>query len=161
MKQKVKRKILFEGLGFPILLTNVPMIKIRGDWAPDISYNKLQNAVLLHLCHKKMPLTGNETKFIRKYFSLTTKHFGYIFGYSHSAVLKWENQGNNIARMAPTTEFYLRLYVLEYLQQEKSDFKELYNEISIPQLAECLKKSETYDYNPLSIDVYKESLTAA
>ena len=138
------------------------MVEIRGELAPDINYNKLQKAVLLHLCHKKMPLTGNEIKFIKKYFSLTTKEFGYIFAYTHSAVLKWENQGNHIARMVPTAEFYLRVYVLEYIQKEKSDLKALYNEIHIPQLAEYLKKLEYDDYDPLSIyDICKESLSAA
>lgn len=160
MKQKIEKKMIFYGLGFPIILTNVPMVEIRGDLTPDINYNKLQKTVLLHLCHKKTPLTGNEIKFIRKYFSLTTKAFGHLFGYTHAAILKWEAHGDSIARMIPTTEVYLRLYILEYIVQGSSDFKELYKEISIPELADYLKKAKNYKYNPLSIDACRE-LSAA
>ena len=35
MRQKIQKNLLFETLGFPIILTNVPMVEIRGEWAPD------------------------------------------------------------------------------------------------------------------------------
>lgn len=156
MKKKIVRNLVIETLGFPVRLSNVPMIELRGDFVPDIDYNKLQKAVLLHLCHKKTPLTGNEVQFIRKYFSLTTKAFGNLFGYTHSAILKWESKADQIARIAPTTEVYLRLYLLEYLHQTPSDFKQLYLEISIPDLASYLKKADAQDYTPISINAQTE-----
>ncbi len=161
MKHKIEKLYLYEGLGFPIQLVNVPMVHVRGEFILDINFNHLQKAVLLHLCYKKTPLTGNEVKFIRKYFSLNKTAFGCLFGYSHSAVLKWENQGNYIARIAPTTEIYLRLYVLNFLGRESADFKELYEEIRIPQLAEYLKKSKQVPYIPLSINAEKDLASAA
>ncbi len=161
MKHKIKKSYIFEGLGFPVHLTNVPMIEIRGEFILDINFNKLQKAVLLLLCYKKMPLTGNEVKFIRKYFSLTTTAFGRLFGYTHSAILKWENQGDGIARIAPTTEVYLRLYILEFLQKDAADFKELYDEIQIPQLAEYLRRPKAFTYIPLSIDAGEELMSVA
>ena len=159
MKHKIEKKYRFEGLGFPIVLTNVPMIEMRGEFILDIDFNKLQKAVLMHLCHKKIPLTGNEVKFIREYFSFTTTAFGQLFGYSHSAVLKWENQGDLIARIAPTAELCLRLYILEFLQKKAADFKHLYDEIRIPILAEYLKRSKVHAYVPISINA-KTSLAA-
>lgn len=161
MKHKIQKSFTYEGLGFPIHLTNVPLVEVRGEFILDINFNHLQKAVLLHLCHKKTPLTGNEVKFIRKYFSLTKTAFGQLFGYSHSAVLKWENQEDSIARMAPTTEIYLRLHILEFLKGNARKFKELYDEIRIPQLAEYLKKPKKYEYIPLSINAKKELITAA
>lgn len=161
MKHKIEKSYTYEGLGFPIHLTNVPMAEVRGEFILDIDFNKLQKAVLFHLCHKKMPLTGNEVRFIRKYFSLTTAAFGHLFGYTHSAILKWENQENAIARIAPTAEVYLRLYILEFLKKEATDFKELYNEIRIPLLAEFLKRRHDYEYMPLSINAKKELISAA
>jgi DNA-binding transcriptional regulator YiaG len=160
MKHKIEKSYIFEGLGFPVHLTNVPMIEARGEFILDIDFNKLQKAVLLHLCHKKTPLTGSEVKFIRKYFSLTTVDFGLLFGYSHSAILKWENQEDNIARIAPTTEIYLRLYILEFLKKGAEDFKDLYDEIRIPQLAKYLKQPQNYSYVPLSINAKKELISA-
>ncbi len=161
MRTKIEKKYVFEGLGFPVHLTNVPMIEMRGEYVLDIDFNKLQKAVLLHLCHKKTPLTGNEVKFIREYFSLNTTEFGRLFGYSHSAVLKWENQGDAIARIAPTTEIYLRLHMLTFLNKDALDFKELYNEIRIPELAKYLKPSQRYTYTPISINAKKELISAA
>src|SRR5262245_3231418 len=148
MKHKIEKLYTFEGLGFPVILTNAPMIEVRGEYILDIDFNKLQKAVLLHLCHKKTPLTGNEVRFIREYFSLATTAFGRLFGYSHSAVLKWENQEDAIARIAPTAEVYLRLFVLNFLNQKATDFKSLYHEICVPELAEYLKRSKTYTYIP-------------
>jgi DNA-binding transcriptional regulator YiaG len=161
MKTKIEKSYVYEGLGFPVNLTHVPMIEIRGEFILDIDFNKLQKAVLLHLSHKKTPLTGNEIKFIRKYFSLNTTSFGFLFGYSHSAVLKWENQGDAIARITPTAEIYLRLYILDFLQKDPSDFKELYHEIRIPELAKYLKPSQKYVYIPISINAKKELISVA
>lgn len=156
MERKIEKSYEFNELGFPIILTNVPMIKVRNEFILDIDYNHLQNAVLMHLCYKKTPLTGNEVKFIRKFFSLTTTEFGYRFGYTHAAVIKWENQRNEIARITPTTEIYLRLFILEFLDKSAKDFKELYKEIQISELAKYLKKSSTFVYSPISINAKKE-----
>ena len=149
------------GLGFPVHLTNVPMVQIRGEFTLNIDFNKLQRAVLLHLSHKKRPLTGSEVKFIRKFFSLTTTSFGYLFGHSHTAILKWENQEDSIARMAPATEIYLRLYILDFLQKDALDFKELYHEIRFPDLAKYLKLPQKHSYTPISINAKKELISAA
>lgn len=161
MKKKIEKSYTYEGLGFPVQLTNVPMIEIRGEFILDIDFNKLQKAVLLHLSHKKTPLTGNEVQFVRKYFSLNVTDFGCLFGYSHSAILKWENQGDAFARIAPTAEIYLRLYILDFLQKDALDFKELYNEIRIPELAKYLKTSQEYAYTPMSINAKKELISVA
>lgn len=161
MRTKIEKSYLYEGLGFPVHLTNVPLVEIRGEFTLNIDFNKLQKVVLLHLIHKKTPLTGNEVKFIRKYFSLTTTAFAHLFGYSHSAVLKWENQGDAIARIAPTTEICLRLYILNFLEKDALDFKELYNEIQIPELAKYLRSSQKLcHYNPISINAKKELISA-
>lgn len=161
MRHKTVKSYTYDGLGFPVHLTNVPMIEVRGEFILDIDFNKLQKAVLLHLCHKKTPLTGDEVKFIRKYFSLTTTAFAALFAHSHSAILKWENQGNSIARIAPTTELYLRLYILEFLKKDAEDFKELYHEIRISQLAEFSKMKRLYTYIPLSINAKEELMSVA
>src|SRR5437016_1388791 len=143
MKQKIAKKFLFEGLGFPVLLTNVPMIKVRGDYVPNINYNTLQKTVLLCLCHKNSPLTGYEVAFILKYFALTAKEFGKILGCSHVAVLKWEKQKNQPARITPTTEVCIRLFILDNLKQKASAFKALFRELNLANLADHLKKAKS------------------
>src|SRR5438445_164311 len=104
MEKKKLKHFLYEGLGFPIHLMNVPMLKTRGKWTPDIDYNKLQQVVLLALAEKPLSLTGNEIKFIRKYFRKTLTAFGQEFGVSHVAVIDWEGEENRPIKINPATE---------------------------------------------------------
>lgn len=57
----------------------------------DIDFKKLQDVVLQALINKPIPLTGAELRFIRKFLELPTAAFGKLFGVSHVAVIKWEN----------------------------------------------------------------------
>ena len=41
---KRAKRFLYEGLGFPIELINVRLVKKRGVWTPAINYNKLDLA---------------------------------------------------------------------------------------------------------------------
>src|SRR3989344_6858416 len=108
MKKKLKQHFLYEGLGFPIHLLNVPMIKTRGEWTPDVNYDHLQKAILNALAEKPISLTGGEIHFIRKYFRKTLEAFGQEFGVSHVAVMDWEKQENKPVKMNPATEKCIR-----------------------------------------------------
>nr|NGX49592.1 hypothetical protein [Candidatus Anoxychlamydiales bacterium] len=93
-KQKIEKEIIYEGLGFPILLRNVPMVELRGNWVPDIDLNVLQKVTLLALAHQPVDLTGNQIRFIRTWLGLTQSEFGKLFGVTHPAVVKWEKKRN-------------------------------------------------------------------
>lgn len=153
MKKKKIKKFIYEGLGFPIVLKNVPVIEIRGEKILDINFNGLQKAVLLSLCHKPMPLTGNEIKFVRKYFQLTLAEFGEKFGCSHPAVIKWEKHGNRFAKIEPTTDVCIRLFIFSHLNGKSNAFKKLYDELDIMQL---MKHRNKIVHDMLSIDVDEE-----
>lgn len=157
MKNKVIKQFLYEGLGFPIVLKNLPTIEKHGEVIPDVNFNQLQKAVLLSLCHKAMPLTGNEIGFIRKYFEMTLAQFGEKLGCSHVAVLKWEKQGDTFAKIEPTTDVCIRLFVFSQLNSKSVAFKQLYNELNIAHLLKC--KNQAIQKS-ISIDV-KEELKAA
>jgi len=126
-KEKKIENILYEDLGFPILLLNCPMTKNFGEWFLDINLEKLQRAVLELLIRKPAPLAGNEIRFIRKYFELTTTDFGKLFGVSHSAVLKWEK--GDIPQ--PTTDAFIRFFVLSKLHKQDDEFGKLYREMHL------------------------------
>jgi hypothetical protein len=104
--------------GFPVILRQVPMIKVRGEWVPELNANHLRWAVLLALAHKPGPLTGSEVRFLRHWMELTAVAFGESVGVSHAAVLKWEKAGDGAAKIAPGTEFRLRFLILEKLPPE-------------------------------------------
>lgn len=99
--QKIVKHFIYEGLGFPVHLRDVPMMKTRGQWTPDIDYNQLQQDVLVSLAKKDSPLTGNEIRFIRKFFRKTLEMFGQEFGVSQTAVMDWEKQENSPIKINP------------------------------------------------------------
>lgn len=123
MEKKIVKKFIYKGLGFPIVLTNVPMVKRRDIWTPAIDYNKLQRQVLLALSQKPAALTGNEIHFIRTYFEMTLENFGKLFGVSHVAVLNWEKREEQGSKITPATELYIRLLILEKLHINNQIFR--------------------------------------
>jgi DNA-binding transcriptional regulator YiaG len=141
-KRKKIGKFVYEGLGFPIILKNVPMIKIRDIWTPDINYNLFQKQVLIALAHRSFPLTGNELQFVRKYFELTLQNFASQFGVTHVAVLKWEKRGEKIAKIQPATEMYIRLFILEKLDVSNEIFRSTFRSFDLHKIAQIQKKQE-------------------
>ena len=131
--QERKRKtFIYRGLGIPVKLVNAPMKKAPGEWCIDINMNRLMRLVLEAVIHKPSSLTGNELRYIRKHLQMSMAEFGKIFGVSHVAVLKWEDEQN---RISPSLELCIRLYVLNYLQAKDKDFRALFNELSLQQLS--------------------------
>lgn len=147
MKEVRRDTIIFNGLGFPIRLVNVPMKKSLGEWVIDIDFNTFQLAVLNLLARKLTPLSGGEIRFIIDYLDMSTREFAKIFGASHSAVLKWENEES---KMNPNTEVCIRLYLLNYLKATDKEFRKLYLQIN----PEHLSHSKT-EKGPLEIDLNK------
>lgn len=153
MKERKIETFVYEGFGFPLKLIKCPMKKVFGEWVLDINLSKLQIDMLKALIHKPVPLTGAELRFIRKFLELSTTDFGKLVGVSHPAVLKWEKEQVHIN---PTTEIYIRLYVLKHLQAKDKEFRSLYEQISI----ETLIKHKNDKQVPLSIKLGSDSLLA-
>ncbi len=119
MEHKIFEQYLYKGLGFPVLLLNVPMVKFDDDWALDLDHELLERGVLLRLCQKSSSLKGNEIKFIRTFFSKTLQQFGDQFRVTPACVKKWEDRGDQFTSMHETTEKMIRLFVLNNLLPEK------------------------------------------
>ena len=158
MERKKIKQFLYEGLGFPIYLLNVPMVKTRGEWTPDIDYNQLQKTILITLAKKPTSLTGNEIHFIRKYFRKTLEAFGLEFGVSHVAVIDWEKEENRPVKINPATEKCIRLFILDKLHIGDHKFRESYHEVEIKKLAEQQKSKKKHQFEPLAFDA--EALSA-
>jgi DNA-binding transcriptional regulator YiaG len=132
MKETKKDTFIWEGLGFPIRLINVPMKEVFGDWILNINLALFQKTVLHMLARKPTPLNGAELRFIIDYLKMSTREFAQLFGVTHAAVLKWENEKS---KMNPSTEVCLRLYILNYLKVADKEFRRLYSNISPQTLA--------------------------
>ena len=127
---------IFEGLGFPIRLVNVPLKKRLGEWTIDIDFDMLQVAVLNMLARKPTPLSGNEIRFIIDYLKMSTRDFAQLLGVTHPAVAKWIKEE---AKMNPGTEVCLRFYILNYLKVTDKEFRKLYSIINPKNLANSEK----------------------
>lgn len=129
MEKKIQKKFIDHSLGFPVMLLNAPMVKVRGQWALHINYNEYQKAVLDVLAHKPSRLTGGEVQFIRKYFQMTFRSFAERFSVQHPAVIKWEGKGDSSTQMAWSTEKDVRLFVLDELQNKSAELRDLYRSL--------------------------------
>jgi DNA-binding transcriptional regulator YiaG len=146
-EKKVIKKVIYEGLGFPIVLLNVPMIKVQGQWAMDISYKKLFNIVLEDLINKPALLDASEIKFIRKYLEMTTTDFATLLGVTHPAILHWEKGRSH---QSLSTDVFIRLFLADHLKQTDKLFRKTFNFVRT-KLAEG-----TFESEQISIDAEKQ-----
>lgn len=149
MKDKKTSTFVYEGLGIPVRLINVPMKKMLGQWFIDINMETLQRVILEALIHKPFSLTGAELRYIRNYMEMSCADFGKTFGVSHVAVVKWENEKNGIS---PALELYIRLYMMTYLKAKDKEFRALYNDLSLDKLS----KKRDGKIHPIAIDATTE-----
>lgn len=127
-KTKTEKFFIDTGLGFPVVLINVPMIQIRDVWTPNIDYNKLTNEVLKSLVIKSSRLTGNEVRFIRLTFEMTLKEFAERFYVTHPCVINWEKEKDNQTGMNWITEKEIRLFIFDKINQ-KDDLRPVYKKL--------------------------------
>ena len=128
-QRKTQKRFVDHGCGFPVVLRDVPMVKVRGVWTPDIDYNQLHQLVARTLAHKPARLTGAEVRFIRHYFELTLAAFGNYFDVTHPAVLKWEHAGNEAPAIKWSLERDIRLLILDRLGDDPRAVGVLYRQL--------------------------------
>ncbi len=129
MEKKIQKKYMDHSLGFPVVLKNAPLIRVRGEWALHVNYNEYQKLILNLLAHKPTRLTGDEVKFARKFFEMTVRAFAERFSVKHPAVLKWEKKGATFTQMAWSTEKDIRLFILDELKESATELRSLYRSL--------------------------------
>ncbi len=146
MEKHKKETFVYEGFGFPILLVNAPLRLSSGEWVIDINFNKFRSDVLNELIHKQAGLRGAELRFIRKYMEMTTTELGKALGVTHATVLKWESEENSIS---PMIDIYIRLYVLQRLQEKNETIGKFVYDIVPEHLSRAERSNE-----PLRIEAF-------
>ena len=130
MERRIQSRFTYRGFGFPLLLRQVPMVRVRGTWTPDVNYNALAIRVLRAIAMKPARLIGAEIRLIRDFFSMTLQKFARRFGVTHPAVLKWEGAGTRTTSMSWAIEKDIRLEVLRRVSRPKgSSFLRAYEEL--------------------------------
>lgn len=126
MMQKIKgkqEKSIYYGLGFPIELTDFPMLEIDGEWVPRVNYNKLDDMMAIGVPLKPARLTGHEVRFLRLRLGYSHQEFAGLFESTRQDVIKWEKSGDGITKMKWPTEKDLRLRVLARENLQPSLFR--------------------------------------
>jgi len=104
--------VLFMELGFPVLLVNPRMVKVRGERLPDVNLRHLGDAAYRLLVAKPGRLTGDEVRFIRKHLRMRQADLAEILNMAnHSVVSQWESRGDEAAGMDYNTEVLLRVWM--------------------------------------------------
>ena len=147
-KKKIEPQFIYKGLGFPILLKNVPMVDIRGVKTPDINLNLLQIAVLLALAFSPVALTGNQVRYIRLWLELNQTEFGALLGVTHPAVVKWEKTKNEASKITLTTQRDLKALLLDKLLDRDEDFRTAFRKIHLSKISNKIE--------PLEFDAQKD-----
>lgn len=105
-----RKKIIYEGLGFPVILVGFKTKKIRDEILPDINFKDLQAMAFSALISKPGRLTGGELLFVRSYLGLTQLQFSKQVGLAnHSRVSQWEKKGLKATGMDYPAELTIRL----------------------------------------------------
>jgi len=104
--------LLFMELGFPVLLVNPKMVKVRSERVPDVNLRHLQEAAFRLLVAKPGRLTGSEVRFIRKFLRMRQADLADVLNMAnHSVVSQWESRGDEAAGMDYNTEVVLRVWM--------------------------------------------------
>ena len=130
METKKVKHYVDNGLGFPVQLSDVTFVHVRGEWVPKLDYPRITAKVLAVLCRLHRPITGCEVKFVRLHFALTQADFGAIFGISGPAVHKWERRGDRATEMQWSTEKDLRMFIQSKLSPDTNAVGKLYEDLT-------------------------------
>ncbi len=134
METKTVKNFIYTGLGFPVGIDQVEMIKLEDEWHPKIDVKRVADLTVKMLATHKERLTGNQVKFIRTYFSMSLREFSsQVVHESHTAISKWEKLGDKVTNMDINIEMMLRLYIIERLEaktvKQRNNFYEKYLEL--------------------------------
>ncbi len=120
METKIQQKYIYEGLGFPVELHNVIMVKVGKEWAPKIDVRKIAKDALKEIPTQQTRLTGAQIRFVRESFGMSLRVFATkVVHQSHMAVSKWEKFDDEPTNMDAATEVVLRLYVFHEVTAKK------------------------------------------
>src|SRR6476620_951342 len=111
MERKTQKKYIYEGLGFPIELHNVEMVKVQGEWVQKIDVRDIALKAIRELPFQETRLTGHQVRFVREYFQMSLREFAKVVHQSHTAIDKWEKFGNKLTNMDSNIEVVLRLHI--------------------------------------------------
>ena len=104
------QEYVYEELGFPILLKDVPLVQERGYEYPLINHNRVMLQAAFSLVTNHQRLDGARLKFVRKFMHKSLDQFADILGdVSKSTIHGWEKEKTKICPL--TNEKIRKVYL--------------------------------------------------
>lgn len=113
------KKLIYEGLGFPVILKGAKTFQFRGETLPKINHRELEDMVFVALLRHPAHFSGAQFAFVRGYMNLSQKKFASMLGCkTHATISGWEGKKNHATGMPTTTEVIIRLLMAECIGDE-------------------------------------------
>lgn len=121
------KEIIYNGLGFPIILKVTKTKNFRGEILPDINHRELEDLVFKSLLFAKANLSGSQLAFVRGYMQKSQQDFASLLGLkSHATISGWENKNLAASGMPLATELVIRMLMADFIHEDgfSAKFKE-------------------------------------
>lgn len=129
IERKIEKEYTSLVFGFPVLMHDMPMIKLCGEWAADVNWNQIEALVLLKLALTRNCLTGSQIRYIRLWAKMTQQAFADKFGITQPAVVKWEKTKDCRAIMNDPIQKQIRLFIVRRLSMDDATFRKAIEKI--------------------------------
>jgi hypothetical protein len=110
------KTMVYEGLGFPVLLVGVQTETLHGEELPILNHANLERLVFEALLWSPHRLTSSELSFARGYMRKTQANLASAIGLkTHSMISQWENKGQEATGMDTATENAVRTLMANHI----------------------------------------------
>ena len=129
------KKLIYNGLGFPIVLKGVQTFEFRGEVLPNMNHREFEDMVFKALLRYPARFSGAHLSFVRGYMKLSQKKFASMLGLSTNATVSgWEGKKNLATGMPVTAEVVIRLIMADFIGDDTfaSHFREFLEIDALP-----------------------------
>jgi transcriptional regulator with XRE-family HTH domain len=121
----------WNGYGFPVIFSELPAVRLRGELVPDVDFNLLAKPLIKIICAKQpIPFSGNQVKFIRHHLGMSMREFAQFMDVTHQSVMRWEKKAKSAARIDINTEIVMRLRILKTLKSDAQSIEEVVEKVN-------------------------------
>ena len=114
------KKIIYKGLGFPIVLRGVKTFEFRGEILPKINHRELEDMAFNTLLWMPAYFSGVHLLFVRTHMKLSQKKLASILGLkTHATISGWEGKKEKATGMPSTTEVVIRLLMADFIKNDE------------------------------------------
>ena len=113
-------KIIYNGLGFPVVLKGVETFEFRGEILPKINHREIEDMAFKALLWVPAHFSGMHLSFVRTYMKLSQKKLATILGLkTHATISGWERKEEKPTGMPSTTEVVIRLLMADFIENDE------------------------------------------